>query len=190
MLRALFRSRVTIRLLGYFMKYPERETYLREVSREISEPASAVRRELERLETFGLIRSRSIGNHKYFSVREDFPVLPELKDLFLKTEGAVDYLKESFSRLEEVQLAFLHGDFAERPSAASLEIDIVVVGTIGGDQLRSLIEKLQSILARKINYTLYESKEFGRLLEEEDPSLRKKLDGEKIVLAANLTNKG
>lgn len=189
MLESLFRSRVTIKLLGYFMKDPKREAYLREVGREISEPASAVRRELERLEDFGLLRSRPVGNHKYFSVIEDFPILPELRSLFLKTEGAIDYLKDSFSKLDDVHLAFLFGDFAERPSASSPEIGIVVVGTISEYKVSMLVEGLQLSLARKINYILYNPREFGRLLEEKDPLLGAILDGEKFVLAANFADK-
>ncbi|HZD59540.1 MAG TPA: hypothetical protein VE439_03665 [Anaerolineae bacterium] len=190
MLEALFRSKVTVKLLGYFMKQPEKEFYLREISREISEPASATRRELERLETFGLIRSRPVGNHKYFSVWADFPVLSELKGLYLKTDGAIDYLKDRFSGLKGVQLAFLYGGFAERPSAAILEIDAVVVGLVDEGQLKMLVEELQPILARRITCIHYDSGEFGRLLEEKDPSLMEILNGEKIVLAANIANKG
>jgi len=189
MLEALFRSRVTVKLLGYFITHPDEEVYLRRVSREIEEPPSAVRRELERLEGFGFLTSKHSGNHKYFSVRKESPVLPELTGLFLKTEGAIDYLKAVFIKLDEVQLAFLYGDFAENPNVVTPEIELVVVGTISKERLESLTKELQSRLARKIEYKHYEPGEFRRLLEEKDPSLSLILDGEKIVLSANVANK-
>ncbi len=186
MLELLFRSKVITKLIAYFVNHPGKEVYLREISREISEPANAVLRDLEKLEEFGLLRSRRHGNHKYFIVREDHPVLPELKSLILKTDGAIDFLKDQLSGLSGVQLAFAFGSFAENPTLEALEIRLVIVGLSNGDGLNRLVADIQAKLGRKVYYTYYTPGEFKNLLETKDPALGEALSGKKIVLAANI----
>ncbi|MCL6473213.1 MAG: winged helix-turn-helix domain-containing protein [Firmicutes bacterium] len=186
MLEALFRSRVVVKLIAYFLKHPDEEVYLREISREVAEPASAVRRDLKRLEAIGFLSSRKYGNHKYFAVRQDFPIFPELKSLFLKTEGAVEFLREGLAKYKDIQLAFAYGAFAERPLASINEIELVIVGSVNGSKLDNLIENLQKKLGRKIYCTHYTPDRFRYLLEKKDPSLEAVLDGEKLVLVANV----
>lgn len=188
MLGALLRSRVADKLISYFMKYPDREMYLREVSRDIQEPASAVQRELEKLESFGLVSSKRRGNHKFFKVREEFPLLPEFRGLFIKTEGAVDHLKERLSNIDGVQLAFAYGEFASSPEASVLEIYLVVIGSPDLLELEKHIKDMQVRLGRRIFYTHYSPSEFKRLLEAKDPALSKAINGEKIILVANISD--
>lgn len=189
MLETLFRSRVMIRLLTYFLNNPEKEVYLREASREVSEPPSAVQRELERLEDLGLLESRRHGNHKYFKVRPEFPALPELQSLFIKTEGAAGLLKERLEHLEGIQLAFAYGEFAERPSKGAAQINLVIIGVPDKNKLGGLIKEMHAKLGRAINHALYSPDEFKHLLEAKDPSLSRVLNGEKLVLVANVADK-
>jgi DNA-binding transcriptional ArsR family regulator len=188
MLEALFRSRVVIKLISYFMKDIKRECYLREVSREIDEPASAVQREIQKLEEFGLVTTRRKGNHRYFAIKEDFPLLPEIKGLFLKSEGIIDYLQDCFEGLEGVQLAFIYGDFAKKPSMTA-EIGIIVIGQPGPKLLERMINSIQATLRRKVSCSVYGPDEFGSLLEKQDPELNKVLGGEKIILVANVAER-
>ncbi|MHB8840494.1 MAG: winged helix-turn-helix domain-containing protein [Candidatus Aquicultor sp.] len=189
MLETLFRSRVMVKLLSYFLNNPGKEVYLREASREVSEPPSAVQRELERLEALGLLGSRRHGNHKYFKVRPEFPILPELRSLFLKTEGAVALLKESLAGLGGIQLAFVYGEFAERPAGGASEINLVIIGSPDRTKLDGATKNLRGKLGRVLNYTQYSPDEFKHLLEIKDPSLERALNGEKLVLVANVAEK-
>lgn len=188
MLDLLLRSRVADKLIAYFMKYPEREVYLREVSRDIQEPASAVQRELEKLESFGLVGSKRRGNHKFFKVREEFPLLPELRSLFIKTEGSVDYLKEKLSNTRGVQLAFAYGEFATDSGANVSEVYLVIIGSPDYLDLEKQIKEMQVKLGRRIFYTHYSPSEFKQLLEAKDPALSKAINGEKIILVANVSD--
>jgi len=189
MLETLFRSRVLVKLLNYFMRYPDKRVYLREISRIVGEPASAVRRELDRLTEIGLLQAEMHGNHKYFQIKEGLPILPELKGLFLKTEGAVDYLRESLNALEGVRLAFVYGGLAERRGALVPEINVAIIGLPNIDELDRVIKGMQIKLGRKINCSCYRPDEFRRLLEAKDPSLNEALSGEKLVLVANIAEK-
>ncbi len=189
MMETLFRSRVMGTLIAYFVKNQDKEVYLREIGRVIEEPASAVQRELDRLESFGFLESRRHGNHKYFKVREDFSLLPELRGMFLKTEGSVDYLRDSLRALQGVQLAFLYGEFAEKQSPDVSEIYLAIIGIPDRDELERAIKDMQVRLGRSIYYTHYSPIEFKQLLESKDPSISKVLSGEKLILVAQVSDR-
>ncbi|MBI4733716.1 MAG: winged helix-turn-helix transcriptional regulator [Rubrobacteridae bacterium] len=188
MLDALFRSRVMVKLLAYFLRDTKKEGYLREVGREIGEPASAVQREMQKLEEFGIVAAHKRGNHRYYSIQEEFPLLPELKNLFLKSEGAEDYLKDSLRKLNGIQLAFAYGEYAEKPSLMA-ELKIVIIGEPEKDAFDKFMNTTQATLRRRISYQIYKPEEFGKLLEEQDPSLNHVLGGEKLILVANVAEK-
>jgi predicted transcriptional regulator len=188
MLGVLFRSRVVIKLITYFIHDTDRECYLREVSREIGEPASAVQRELQKLEEFGLIATRKKGNHRYYAIKQECPILPDLKGLFLRSEGTIDYLKESFSSLKGIRLAFIYGEFAQKPSLSS-EIKVMIIGQPNKESLEKFINTTSTTLKRKIEYVVYEPDQFGGMLERQDTALSVDLQGEKIILVANVADR-
>jgi DNA-binding transcriptional ArsR family regulator len=188
MLEALFRSRVVVKLIDYFIQDTSKECYLREVSREIDEPASAVQRELQKLEEFGLVATRRRGNHRYFTINEEFPFLPEMKGMFLKSEGIVRYLKDALNDLSGVQLAFIYGEFAKKPSMMA-EIKIMIIGNVRSEKIDRIKNSAQAMLRRNIVFSSYEPEKFSLLFEKQDPTLGEMLGGEKIVLIANMTDK-
>jgi DNA-binding transcriptional ArsR family regulator len=188
MLEALFRSRVVVKLIDYFIQDPSKECYLREVSREVNEPASAVQRELQKLEEFGLVVTRRRGNHRYFAINEDFPFLTEMKSMFIKSEGVVRYLKESISDMDGVQLAFIYGEFAKKPSMTA-EIKIMIIGNAKSEKIERIKNSAQAMLKRNIVFSSYQPENFSALFEKQDPVLGEMLGGEKIVLVANMTDR-
>lgn len=188
MLELLFRSRVMAKLLSFFLGNPEREAFLRELSRDIDEPASAVMRELARLEDFGLLVSRKDQKRKYFSVNPEFPLLPELRGLYLKTDGVVGLLRETLASLDGVQLAFIYGGFAESPKISTKRIDVAVVGNVGETSLAERIIEARAHLGREISYRHFQPDEFRRLIETEDQAPGTILSGEKIILVANIAD--
>ena len=86
-LEALFSSRVRVSLLRVLLADPEREFYGRELARHAGERQSAVWRELQNLESAGLLERRERGAVTYLRVRADFPILQELRRLFARADG-------------------------------------------------------------------------------------------------------
>ena len=87
-LEALFSSRVRVSLLRVLLAEPEREFYGRELAREAGERQSAVWRELQHLESIGLVRRHEREALTYFRVHEEFPILRELRVLFGQQDAA------------------------------------------------------------------------------------------------------
>ncbi|MDA3840682.1 MAG: hypothetical protein PF572_06390 [Patescibacteria group bacterium] len=62
MLAKLFGSKARVKILKLFLLHPEEKYYIREISRNIGLQINSVRRELENLEKFGLLKSFSSKN--------------------------------------------------------------------------------------------------------------------------------
>jgi len=84
MLERLFSSRTRVKLLELFLFHPEREIHVREICRITGLNINAVRRELANLEGLGLLRSRTAGNARFYTVNIAFPAYQELVGIFLK----------------------------------------------------------------------------------------------------------
>lgn len=91
----------------------ESEYYLRELSHNLGYDVMAIRQELRKLVSTGLVVSRSSGNRRYFRINPDHILFPELKSLIVKTVGIVDLLKKSLTASEnQILMSFIYGSIA------------------------------------------------------------------------------
>ena len=107
---------------------PQKEMFIREISRTMNENINAVRRELSNLEQIGLLKSKKEGNMKYYSVNRDFFIYDELKSIILKTEGVAKVINDDLSKIGNIKLAFIYGSFASGKADAESDIDVFLAG--------------------------------------------------------------
>lgn len=93
MLEFLISSASRRRVLVYLLNNQDKEFHLRELSRNIGEPAPIIKRELDRLEQIGFALSWTAGNRRNFKVNKNFLFLHELKSLSDKSTGISTNLK-------------------------------------------------------------------------------------------------
>jgi len=86
MLNDIFKSKLRQKLLKYWLKYPKKDFYVRELAQAIKEDAGNCSRELKNLQKAGLITAGSRGNLKLYSLKQDHPDLPKIRELFLLAE--------------------------------------------------------------------------------------------------------
>jgi len=87
MLEFLISSASRRKVLVYLLNNQDKEFHLRELSRNIGEPAPIIKRELDKLEQIGFVLSWAAGNRREFKVNRNFLLLPELKSLANKATG-------------------------------------------------------------------------------------------------------
>jgi len=87
MLEFLISSASRRKVLVYLLNNQDKEFHLRELSRNIGEPAPIIKRELDKLEQIGFVLSWAAGNRREFKVNRNFLLLPELKSLADKATG-------------------------------------------------------------------------------------------------------
>ena len=91
MLEFLISSASRRKTLVYLLNNQDKVFHLRELSRNIGDPAPMIKRELDRLEQIGFVLSWAKGNRRYFKVNRNFILLPELKSLADKSiDGSSD----------------------------------------------------------------------------------------------------
>jgi hypothetical protein len=194
MLSSLFGSNARVKILKQFLFNPEERFYIRQLARDLSLQVNSVRRELENLEKFGLLKTEAssakqegesaavnIGQEKkYYRVNKGFPLFEDIKALVAKSQILYkDELVRNIEKLGSIKLLILTGVFVNRFNSP---IDILIVGRVNKEKLIKTIKDLEADLGREVNYTAMDATEFKYRRDITDVFLYDILDGEKIVV--------
>ena len=178
----LFSSKIRIKLLDIFLSHPDARFYIRELERKIDEEAKNISRELQNLENLGLLISEKKGNQKYYSVKEDFFLYPELKRIIFKTTGVLGLLKEAVARLKGIEAAFMYGSYATGKETESSDIDLIIIGKPDLTELNEMISRLEDKLNREINYMCFDREEYEERKKTKDAFISGVLSDEIMMI--------
>jgi len=182
MLKQLIGSRTRTNIFKFFVFNPKAEYYIREIERAINEPFDPMRRELIRLESIGLLKSRVSGRQKYYSVNSEYPIFPELKSIIFKTIGLGDALKGIAKDRNDIEIAFIYGSYAKDSENVDSDVDIFILGDIASKDLQQMISKLETEVKREINPVVYSVREFKEKIKAKNHFLVSLLKEPKIFL--------
>ncbi len=182
MLSTLFGSEARVRVLALFMMHSASEFYLREIAQRTGLPVRAVERTVNSLTGIGLLQRQRRGNSVYFSVNRDYPILPELKALFLKTVGLGDRLREALALADKVDIAFIFGSYAKNQEEIASDVDLFVVGQVSSRRLSATLADLEREIGREFNATAFTADELRARVRDGDHFTRAVLAGPKIFL--------
>jgi hypothetical protein len=163
MLETLISSKTRIKLLLKFFLNSSQTAYLRSLETEFGDSTNAIRLELNRLEEAGMLASFNEGNKKMFRANTAHPLFREIHNILLKTIGLDQVVQNVIERLGDVEQVFLVGEFAKGNDSPI--IDLVFIGDIDKTYLLSVIEKVESLIRRKIRYLIYGRVEFDRSMK-------------------------
>ncbi len=135
--------------------------YLRSLESEFGESSNAIRLELNRFEEAGMLVSRLDGNKKIFQANTEHPLFKEVHNILLKQIGLDQVIEKVIERLGEVNKVYVIGEFSN--GLDSQVIDLVFIGNIEINYLVHLIEKVETLIKRKIRYLIYSEEEFENL---------------------------
>ncbi len=184
MLKQLLRSRTRISVLKLFVFNPNKEYYIREIERMTKEPFDPVRMELRRLENVGLLKSRTSGRQKYYSMNTNHKLFSDIKAIILKTVGIGDLLESALNR-EDISVAFIYGSYAKDAEYAESDIDIFVIGGISSKELQAIISDIENTTKHEINHTVYSLEELREKYKSKNNFITGVLKGQKIFLKGN-----
>ncbi len=182
MLDKLFSSKARVEILKLFLFNPDDSFYQRQISMLTRQPIRGVQREVEKLQTLGLIEKSAQGNRLYYKVKRNCPIFEELKRILLKTTGIAEILREKLIKSDNVQIAFIYGSYAKGEESLSSDIDLLVIGSITSKELSGLLSKSKSEIGREINYTVFKAQEFEKRKKQKDHSLNTVLKEKKLFI--------
>jgi len=198
MLKNLFGSTLRVKILEFFLLNPDKKSERRRLARDFSFPADSLRRELDNLVEFGILREEKIasdadeeksggkkkGEKKYLSANQDFVLYPEIKALFTKAQilSSQNFVS-GLRKIGQPKFLALTGFFTNQPLTRT---DILLVGSVRRRSFLKLIKGLEKDLGREVNFTIFSEKEFNYRQEINDIFLSSILTGEMFVLIDNL----
>lgn len=176
-------SRVRIKVLELFFGNPTEMYHVRGVVREVKEEINAVRRELTKLETDGLLKKENRGNRIYYWLRDEHPLYGDLLSIVSKTKGLGAQLIMNKIKLGKVGFVMFSGKFARyKPRKREDEVDILVVGEVVLPELAALVRAEESKRGREINYTVMSREEFDFRKKRRDPFLLGIMAGSRVMV--------
>jgi predicted nucleotidyltransferase len=184
LLGRLFTSEARVRILNLFMTTTD-TFHVREVARRTRLNLNSVRRELENLETAGLLTSSRKGNLKLYTADHRSPIHEELKRIILKTSAIGDTLRTQLAKIGKVETAFIYGSYARGDETARSDIDLLIIGNIDPAKATPIFERLEKQLSREINYTIFTPQEFRARKAKRDPFITEILKQKRIPMVGS-----
>lgn len=178
-------SKVRVKLLKIFLSKPTEMYFVRELTRMAKEEINAIRRELEHLQSVGLLKSEKRGNRLYYSVRTNNLLYPELTNLVAKTSGIGKLVIRNRARLGFVKYAVISQRIARNLPSDPDCVDILLVGRIIMPQVALIIEAAEKKLGSAINYSCMTEEEFSYRKKHQDAFLMKILMQPRVMLVGD-----
>jgi predicted nucleotidyltransferase len=185
LLEKLFGSGLRVSILSFLLAHQGEEFYSGEIARLIEGNRANTSRELSNLEQIGIIYRRKDEkqpNRSFWSLNQHFPLINEMKSIFMKTTGAESVLKKALSDIKGIDCAFIYGSVAAGTEGPSSDIDVFIIGNIPLEDLSKIIENPEKILGRTINPSLFSKKEFKNRIKKLDPFVSRLIAEPRILM--------
>lgn len=151
MLKVIVPSTTRLNLLIKLFFIDGNTGYIRSMEKEFGESSNAIRKEVNRLEKAGLIISWREKRKKIFQANRKHPLYNDVRQLVKTTVGIEQVVDKVINRLDNLEEAYITGNFATGVYSDILEL--VLVGRQTDNALiDSLVKEVEKTIGRKIIY--------------------------------------
>jgi uncharacterized protein len=175
-------SRVRVKMMKLFFTNPEEMYYVRQITREIKEEINAVRRELDKMLSYGLLRSEQRGNRLYYYLNKRYLYFQEIQQMVIKSTGLGKKIKKLRRKLGTLEFVMFSGRFVRGLAPRQNEVDVLVIGEVVLPELEALIKQEEGRLDREIRVAVFEKKEFDFRKTRRDPFIMDVLYGSRVMV--------
>lgn len=156
--------------------------YVREITRKTKEEINAVRRELDRMISVGLLKSEQRGNRLYYLLNTRYVFYQELRQMVVKATGLAKKIRQLRRKLGTLDFVMFSGKFVRRKPPTQGEVDILVIGDVVLADLSDLVKEEEQSLGREINYAVFSRDEFEFRKQRRDPFIMDVLYGTRVMV--------
>ena len=180
MLEQIFGSKTRVQIITLFIRNPDKLFFVREISRITGQYINSIRRELQNLERFGLLKSSMQQKKKYYGVEKSFFLFDEIKSLFLKSKVFLENdLTNALKKIGQIKVLVFTGSFTGAPT----KVDLLLVGDkIKLNELRKVLENFSLGAGHEIRYTVFDTKEYNYRKEISDQFISEIFSNKNIIL--------
>jgi len=156
-------------ILTLLLSHTDEAFHLRKILRLAQASPGAGQRELRRLSEAGVLMRSVKDNQVLFQANAQCPIFDELKHMVAKTAGLVDILRIELEPVaSQIEVALVYGSLARGSGTATSDIDLLIVGDAGFENVVGSLAKAQDILCREINPLVMSPSEFRERTAKED----------------------
>ncbi|MGH8673853.1 MAG: MarR family transcriptional regulator [Burkholderiales bacterium] len=160
-------------VLGLLLLRPEDGLHVREISRLTGVPAGSLHRELRALTDAGLLERQPAGNQVRYRANPRSPIYPQLAEIFRKTTGLVDLLRDALAPLaKRITVAFVFGSMAQGKDVGTSDVDLFVIGRATFAEVVAALLPLRERLGRDVNPVVMTRAQFAAQRKRNDRFLR------------------
>ena len=175
-------------VLSFLFGQPGRSFYVTQIMALAKSGRGAVQRELSRLSKSGLVTVKNVGTQKHYHANPDSPLFTELCSIIRKTVGLEEPLRAAIASLPgEIRLALIYGSIAKRADTSTSDIDLLIVADdLTLEKTYTALAPVEKLIERRVNPTLYTSREFDQRRKKKNAFLMRVLDGPTIALKGSI----
>src|SRR5690606_24839389 len=171
-----------VKMMELFFSQPKEMFYVREITRATKEEINAVRRELERMLEYGLLKSEQRGNRLYYFLNEKYVYYQELRQMAAKSTGLGKKLRKLQRKLGTISFVMFSAKYIEGKRPRQDEVDLLIIGEIVLPELQALIKEEEERLQREINYAVFSDDEFEFRKTRRDPFIMDILYSSRVMV--------
>ncbi len=150
-----------------YLFFESKETHIREISNQLKISSSAVKREIDNLESVGVIEKE--GNKIKLNRKNN--IVDELKSIFVKTDYIVYSLEDLLKKNKKIEFALVFGSFSRGDYHTESDIDVLIIGNVKLSETFKLFKPLEEETGREINPVVWsiksiQKKKDNRLMNE------------------------
>ncbi len=157
------------RVLGATLLHPDRSFTLQELLRLADSGHGSAQKQVDRLVEAGVLREDARrGRQRSIRANTEFTLYPELVGIARKSFAVVEPLKEALAPFAaHIASAFVFGSVAKSTDSSRSDIDLIVIGSAPLLELSEALHKVEQVLKRPINFSLYEPAEWAALVQSD-----------------------
>ena len=141
-------------MLGELFVFADRPISLSELATRAGTSLGGAHKEVERLESAGLVRSTTAGRSRLIEADPSSPVHMELRGLLLKTLGPEPLLRSALAEVNGIDSAFIYGSWADPAERSPADIDVLVVGEPDVGEVYDAASAVEADIGRPVNVTI------------------------------------
>jgi len=146
-----FNSKITQKVLSYFLLNTDEEMYMNEMVRKFSVDRGNLVKKLAEWEKEGILNKTKRGNLSLYKINKEYFLLEEMKSISQKRFGLEKQLRTIFEKVKGLKSAYIFGSYANNKLEPESDIDILLVGSHKFFDVQMEIINLEKEINRDIN---------------------------------------
>ena len=141
--------------------------HMRGLARDLDEQINSVKRELDNLEDLWVLKSKMQLRKKIFYVNNNFYLLWEFTEIFLKSYNPLENIKKFFRAQNLLEVVIVHENIQHKLSYDGKNIlDIFMIGEIDRGELAIFLE--ETFFDKKVKFAIISTEDFFNRLSYGD----------------------